>query len=220
MAVEYLERTLKALSQKGGYETSAVLVNAPPDQIHQRIGYAYLQLQKPNEALHHFRTACELNPQVDCYRRLADIYFRQASWDECIQALQQVLRFQKDDPDIYGMMGVAFSQKGDTPTAIAVFREGIKNVPNKKIAVNYHNNIGHLFLQNQRIDDALKEFQTAVSKDWNNAESHFGLALAYLAMNRLTDAQQSLQNVLRVNPSHEKAKQLLARTRAAQAVKI
>ncbi|OGW91985.1 MAG: hypothetical protein A3E74_08485 [Omnitrophica bacterium RIFCSPHIGHO2_12_FULL_44_12] len=78
-----------------------------------------------------------------------------------------------------------------------------------KVAAQFHNNLGTLFLHLNRPDDSVKEFQIAIQRNWNNDEAHFGLARAYVLQNRFPEAKQSLGYALQLNPNHKEAKKLL-----------
>ena len=143
---------------------------------------------------------------------MAKIYFEIQDWDQAIQYAVSAIQTNKEDPELYGIVGVAMTRKGDPKTAIGVFQEGLRYVRDNKGASKFHANSGHLYLQLQQPDLALSEFTSAVAKDYNNRDAHFGLALTYLTKNMPVDARRALQNVLGLDPSHEQAKKLLVQT--------
>ena len=59
---------------------------------------------------------------------------------------------------------------------------------------------------------AIKEYQTAIKLNPNDAESHFGIAEAYRRKNLLGDSERELREALRIDPSHHEARLALGVT--------
>ena len=72
-----------------------------------------------------------------------------------------------------------------------------------------HRNIGNLYLSQKGYDLAVPEFQVALSKDWSDKDSHFGLAMSQLGKNESFSAINSLRDVLRIDPNNKRATQML-----------
>ena len=129
-----------------------------------------------------------------------------------------MLQYDKQDPEVYGLLGVALMQKGekgDIDNALPVFREGLRYTSDRKQQAKFHSNIGHILLNQRHFDSAEEEFRLALSQDWNNPETHFDLALAYIASKELINAQQSLRNVLQLNPKHKQSREMLDKIQTA-----
>lgn len=177
--------------------------------MHNYLAKVYAQMNQPQKAIEHFRISCDAAPNADCMKGLGQMYFQQGQWDNCIQTLATILRNQKEDPDVYGTLGVAFIQKGDYGNAIPVLREGLRYTTDNKKAALFYQNIGHALLQAKQYDFAIQEFQMGVSRDWNNLECHQGLAMAYLGVQQLSNAKKEFENVLRLDPKNQAAKQMI-----------
>ncbi|MBI3313989.1 MAG: tetratricopeptide repeat protein [Candidatus Omnitrophica bacterium] len=208
-AVQYLEMALELLKKKQTASGGMLLVS--PYDLYERLGHSYLAMKQVDKAAANFQAACQIKPDVSCFKRIAQIYFESQRWEDCIRALQQSLAIEKNEANVYGVMGVAYAKKGDPQNAVRTFREGLNYAKDSITMGNFHRNIGNLYLQNQDLNLAVGEFQKAVNKDWNNPENHFGLALSYLAKNQIKEARLSLQKVLNLNPSHAQAKQIMAK---------
>ncbi len=214
-AATYLKRALDAAGSQSVSGTVTALDAAQPSELHTRLGYVYLKMGDPAAARQHFQAACQVNPSVDCHQTLGEMSYEMGDWDSAISELSGVLIEKRDDPDVYGMLGVALTKKGEVDKALSVFQEGILHAKEDADASRLHANVGNLFLQSQKAELALKEFQKAVDKTWEYPEGHFGLALAYLGLSRPQDAQQALRTVLQLQPAHEQARALLARIEEA-----
>ena len=178
-------------------------------EIRTYLAKVYYQLGKPQKALEHFQAACASYPNADCYKGLAQMHFELGQWNECIRDLATVLQVQKDDPDVYGTMGVALIQKGDYANALSILREGLRYSKDNKTSARLQQNIGHVMIQLKHYDMAEKEFQVCIGLDWSNVDCHQGMALAYIGLQRLVDAKKEFENVLRIDPQNQKAKEMM-----------
>ncbi len=203
LAVIEKKKADKTLSKEDGYFEA---------EIYAGLGSSYWMLNKKKESAQYFGVACQADPSPDCRARMAKIYFEIGDWDSAIQQGVAVLQQRKEDTELYGIIGVALTRKGDLQNAAGVFQEGLRYVKDPKMESKFHANSGHIYLQLQRTDLALSEFTSAVSKDWNNRDAHFGMALCYLQKNLAMDAKRALQNVLSLDPANEQAQKLLAQT--------
>jgi tetratricopeptide (TPR) repeat protein len=178
-------------------------------QIHNYLGKVYYKGNQSAAAIEHFRAACAMDLSAGCLKGLAQIHYQLGQWDDCIQALVKVLETEKDDPDVYGTLAVALIQKGDYDNAVSLLQEGLRYAKDTKTEARFHKNLGYVFNQKQHYDVAEKEFQIAIAKDWNNAESHFGLGLACLGRQNPVGAKEAFENVLKLDPKNKKAQELL-----------
>ncbi|HNX69526.1 MAG TPA: tetratricopeptide repeat protein [Candidatus Omnitrophota bacterium] len=194
----YLQRALEATQNK-----------AEMAEIHTSLAKMYYRSQQPKLALDQFKAACSIAASVDCMKGMAQMHYELQQWDECISALATVLQVQRDDPDVYGTIAVAMIQKGMYDQALPLLREGLQYAKDNVSQARFYKNIGNVMIQLKRYDLAEKEFQVAVSKDWNNVETHMGLAVSYIGTQNLLGAKKELQDALRIDPQNAKAKELL-----------
>lgn len=211
-AVAFYEKGLRALEKK-----KADKKITPEDAYYQAemyagMGVAYWTMDKKKDAAQFFSAACQADPTVDCKTRMAKVYFEIQDWDQAVQQGVAALQENKEEPELYGIIGVALTRKGDLQNAVGVFQEGLRYAKDPKAASKFHANSGHLFLQLQNPDMALAEFTSAVGKDYTNRDAHFGMALTYLTKNMPIDARRALQNVLGLDPDNESARKLYIQT--------
>lgn len=206
-ALEYLEL---ALAQLNSQPRSQAQINSL-SVLYGEIGAIYLKMDRQKEAFEHFQAACDLTPNVDCHKQLGKAMFNEKQWDAAIREFANVIQTEKKDPDIYGMLGTALAQKGDLNNAINVFEEGLKYATAPKMQALLHRNIGNLYLSINRYAEAQPEFQMAISKDWQDVDSHFGLAVSQLGKEETISAVNTLRDILRIDPNNKKAKDMLLR---------
>ncbi len=178
-------------------------------EIHNALGRIYYKSNKQPQAIEHFRKACSMDMNVSCLKGLAQIHYELGQWDDCLQVLAKVLQIDKTDPDVYGTLATVVMQKGDAEGAIGLFREGLRYAKDNATAAKFYKNIGYILVQKQQYSPAEKEFQMAIAKDWNNAESYLGLSMVYLGLQDPVNAKEALKNVLRLDPKNNKAKEML-----------
>lgn len=202
-AIGYLEQALKAAEGKGS--------NIDIYEIHTRLGFSYFDLKQFSNGFSHLETACHMRPSLECHQKLGELYLSHGNPEKASQELSGVLSVKRNDPHLYGLLGVAFAQMDQHEKAISVFQEGLKYTSDRKTFSGFYKNIGGLYLQAGQAEGAIQSFQKAIENDWNNPESHMGLALAYMIKNRAAEARQSLKNVLLIDPLNPEAKDILSR---------
>jgi len=93
----------------------------------------------------------------------------------------------------------ALQMSGDMEGAEATLRDILKESPGNPIALN---NLGYFLLErNERIEEALKLIEQAVSVDPTNPSYLDSLGWAYYKAGKLNDAEKHIKNALRYDPS-------------------
>lgn len=179
-------------------------------QTYLEVGTIHYGAGNQKQAFEHFKAACDIEPSTECHQRLGMSFFQAQQWDAAARELSLAVQGDKKNADLYGYLGTALTQKGDLPNAAAVFREGAELTQQPLLKAQFYRNIGSLYMSTGSYALAEPEFRFALAKNWNDPESHLGLALAQVGLNQQTAAKESLRNVLRINPQHEHAKKILA----------
>ncbi len=186
-------------------------------QISQILRYRaeiYSKMKKPAEAFKDLEKSCNALPTVDCHKSLGLMYLEKKQWAASARELSGVLRYDKKDANVYGALGTALVQMGNTDNGLGVFKEGLKYAKDNKLAAQFYKNMGNILLNQRHFEAAGQQFQMAIAKDWNNADSHFGLALAYIGSKQAMSARETLKDVLRIDPKYPKAKEMLGKIEA------
>ncbi|OGW79475.1 MAG: hypothetical protein A2Z83_02805 [Omnitrophica bacterium GWA2_52_8] len=204
-------RFMNMALQNSAKKSSGLLGNDSISDIHQNLGTIYWNMGNRKVAMDHFKTSCKSNETPECHRKMGYLYYELQEWNNAIGELASAIPYYKEDAEVYGLLGVALSRIQEYEKAVGIFREGLKYIQDQKSAALLHKNLGSIYMQYQQWDLAVTEFQLALAKNWNVPESHMGLGVAYYAQSRLPQARQSFMNVLRINPNHAKAKELIAK---------
>ena len=64
-------------------------------------------------------------------------------------------------------------------------------------------------LSSRQYDQAAAAFKRVIKADASSIEAHFGLGQAYLEIGAFDDAKTAADTVLRLNPNHHKARELI-----------
>src|SRR5262249_51012981 len=104
---------------------------------------------------------------------LAMLAFADENWDEAIEASKKAVALDPKNATAYNEIAYGNAWTGHYEDAIAVAQQQVALAPDEP---NPHDTLGEIYLAANRMDDALSEFQTAVSKS-----EKFTLALVAVA---------------------------------------
>ncbi len=211
LGIAYFEKKRLAESERYFKRVLEIVPERSEDalQANMYLGRICFQNKKPQEAINRFSKACSLRPSVDCFKGMAQMHYDLKQWDFCISTLAASLQINKEDSNTYSMIGMAYIQKNQPEQAMSFFKEALKYEQDPKAAAGIYQNIGYLCLQQEWLDEAIKEFQYGIAKDWSNVSCYMGIGLCYMAQNSLGAAKKTFEEVLRLDPKHAKAKELL-----------
>jgi Flp pilus assembly protein TadD len=73
-----------------------------------------------------------------------------------------------------------------------------------------HNNLGCIFAEQQKLDDAIRQFTASLELRANNADAQRNLGRALVLQNRMAEAEAPLRTAVRLKPEDPEAHQALA----------
>jgi len=205
-ALRYFEMTLSELNRlpRGSDQIRAL------SHTYMEVGSIYHGMGNQQQAFAAFRAACDIEPSSECHQRLGMTFFREQQWRDAARELTAAIQYDTKNADLYGYLGTALTQTNDLRAAVTVFRQGLELTQQPVLKAQFYRNIGNLFLSTQSYALAEPEFRAALAKNWNDAESHLGLALTQIGLKQTRAATDSLKNVLRIEPQHARAGSILA----------
>ena len=124
---------------------------------------------------------------------------------------REALRLVPDNPEVHYNYGRLLLRTGRIAEAEPHLSEAIKLMPDLADAYNC---LGIIRKRQNRRDDAMACFQSAVRYDTNHWQAHLNLAQAYLTLGDPKKAIPELRETLRIQPSLEPAQQALAKALA------
>lgn|GEM_PF-1958303 len=152
---------LLAKGERGEARTAAlVAVDDHPDAVeaHYCLGRAYLALGRRWDALESFEAALALDPDdVPSLVGLLATHLHIEEHDDEVEELSDLLREKApDDPYVLLNLAVAADGRGDTPSALALYRQAIDAAPALPIA---HYNLARLLEREQGLEAARPEYE-------------------------------------------------------------
>jgi Tfp pilus assembly protein PilF len=186
------EKTLSAPNPgKEGNESEAMRANT--------LGVAYMNQQKFAEAQKYFEKAMATDPKFAVARlNLGVAFLSQQKLEAARAALEQATQQRPKDPYGWYNLGLVYKDTGETEKAIAAFRHVTELSPE----ADAHYFIGYLEVQLQKYDEAIAEFQKALSAFPYHASAEFGIARAYQRKGDSESARQHLARFQKITTEH------------------
>jgi tetratricopeptide (TPR) repeat protein len=123
-------------------------------------GRLYLDMQKHDRGVRYLEKAVRLRPESALAQRyLGDGYAALDMKDEAVKAYKQAIKLNPDDAAALSAVGCLFEARGENTEIATVFCEqSVAISPNNGL---FRHRLGFLYLQQDRLEEALKEFEKA-----------------------------------------------------------
>jgi hypothetical protein len=170
----------------------------------------FLQTAHWNDSRALFTHGLDINPRsFAAYSHLASMANEANQPEQAIPLIQQAIRI-RGDAARYSIYAEALRRKGQTTDAIAAYREALRQDDAYPPALA---NLAVMLAESGRLDEAIPLARRAVEVEPYSAPNRFNLALMYLNGNQPPLAREQLQAVLRLDPNHAGARDLLREMR-------
>jgi len=182
-----------------------------------RADYFFVQGLKNNQidlAIENLEKAIEKNKRsIDYYVTLSDFYFQKGArirefnnFDKSIEILERVIKLYPNNYRSYFILGetylkmVSFAQNKNLvfQKAEQAFKNSLKFFPN---SVDTHLNLGIVFIQQQKFEQALTEFKKCVLINPKKVECLFNQGKIYEQQKDFKQAKEFYQKVLKIDPN-------------------
>jgi len=187
----------------GGLSIYRSALEAHPDDwaLHHQIAQLLLEMDKPAQAVRHFRRVTERLPHQDRYRyALAEALARtgrvQDAWSVLL-TLQRPRLFSK--ADALNELGFELASKGQRKAAVLLFEEAIAAAPTHVEALS---NLGIALVTMGRANEAWAYYQQALSLEPTNVKTRNNLGAVAAQLGRQDEAVQHFQEALRLEPGN------------------
>ena len=134
---DYLDEALKEKdpSKKIEIYKEALKINSDKDVVYAKMGLAYLELEKYNEAIDAYKEALKINPSNDeAHCNMGFAYFKLKESKEAIDAYKKALKINPDNDVAHCNMGLAYLELKEPKKAIASCEKALKINPDNEIA--------------------------------------------------------------------------------------
>ncbi len=196
--------------------------------VHLALGKAYEQQGNVTAALKQYEHAVLIKPELsEAYSRMAALHIAQGKQFEtqrntvaALKEYRQATLIDPQNPEPYLRMAELRETRGDLEFAVAELRSGAELMPN---SAALHQRLGDNLLKLEKIDDAIKEFETTLSLQPGNSAATDGLTRAFylkaqkdspgsfLLSNDYENAEIALQRAIRLRPNDLRLRLALAK---------
>jgi tetratricopeptide (TPR) repeat protein len=165
---------------------------------HNSFGIALFRKGSVDEAMVHFQTALQINPDyADAHNNFGIALLRMSNVDEAMVHFQKALEITPDYADAHNNLGSALLQKGSVDEAITHFQTALQIKPDSAEA-SY--NLGNALLQKGKVDEAMVYYQKALQINPADSEACYHLGSALLQKGRVEEAIAHFQRALQIKP--------------------
>ena len=171
---------------------------------HYKIGVAYLNENKVQQAFVEFQKAYEFNPNdKEVLNAIGTIYL--LHYDETAQAIDFFARATAIDPgysEAYNNLGFSYERLGRFNEAIPFYKKAVSNLlyttPDKAYI-----GMGNAYYRLGKFEDAINSYKEAAKRNPNLSLTYLRIALCYNAMGRYGDASSAMSYALTLDPFYK-----------------
>lgn len=171
---------------------------------HYKIGVAYLNETKAQQAFVEFQKAYELNPRnKEVLNAIGYVYLMH--FDETEKAITFFEKAATVDPnysDSYNNLGYAYEKLGQYDTAISYYKKAISNLlyqtPEKSFI-----SMGNSYYRLGKYEDAITAYKEAIKRAPDLILPYMRMALCYNAMGRYGDASTAMTYAITTDPAYK-----------------
>jgi CheY-like chemotaxis protein/Flp pilus assembly protein TadD len=201
--------------KKGDYKRAqfcfekATELNRLDVSSYHALGQIYYKQGKMNLALENFGKAMDISPRhSDRALNFAKLLLKKNQLAEAEKVMRLVLKTKANDPDFKEDIADTASLHGLCELAVKTYREVLRADPER-----YYLNkkIGLTCFRMGEYSEAVKMLEKGLDKVPEDIQALMALAKAYLTLNIKMRADNTLAKVLRIDPKHQEARELLAK---------
>jgi tetratricopeptide (TPR) repeat protein len=171
------------------------------DEAHLYLGVALWQQGNARGAEDELRGYLEKNPRsAEGWKTLGAVYVKLDQLQEAKKSYEAALRIDDKDPDTHYDYALCAERFGNFLFAIGEYENVVKIQPNQWKALT---NLGRLYRNAGRYDDALKYFERAIALRPNEPDLQLHKANVLIQLKRDQDARTALQEFVRLAPTSD-----------------
>ncbi|TSC90611.1 MAG: TPR Domain containing protein [Parcubacteria group bacterium Gr01-1014_2] len=129
---------------------------------------------------------------------------RNILWGDPAKFYEDILKYSPSSVRIMTNLGNLYSEKGDLVKAEELFKRAIEN-PDGNLFAQPHYNLGNLYRDTERTDEAIKQYQKAIEVDSSFPFSYQNLAEIYVNKKRdLVSGIKTLEELKKIQPGNSR----------------
>ena len=181
----------------------------PRQETHYELGIAYKDSKMSTEAIAEFQKAIDLDPNFTAaHTSLGEVYLEMGRLDDAENAANAALRIDANSQPARQLLDDIKQVRPPTPRQSTPTKSA-STPPADTSDVKQDLERGMIFLNNRQYNQAAAAFKRVIKADANSVEAHYGLGQAYLEIGAFDDAKSATEEVLKRNPTHPPARELL-----------
>lgn len=207
---------------------SAIRNHSGNATAHYGLGRAYLTQGMLNDAYNELNTAmAQYNQQHirsgPVNLAMGDVLNAQGNINGALKFYRESIQIKAETPDAYMRVADIRDARGDIELAISELRGGLEAMPNN---MDLHQRIGDESLKLEKLDDAMKEYQTILNSNPSNAAAAKGITRCYylksqkeaggafLVSNEYESAKAMMEKAIQLNPNDMELRLAAAKLRS------
>ena len=171
------------------------------------LGMLAAQAGDDTEAISNFERALELRPSYGtALVNLGNLYRRRGDLGQAETVLERARDSEPENPEVSYSLGMLYARRDDSERAEQYLKTAIRLKRDYPEALN---NLGVLLTQQQRYGEAETDFRTCIEAAPAFDQAYLNLARLYVVLNDKQKARDILEALLRQQPNHTMAQQML-----------
>jgi tetratricopeptide (TPR) repeat protein len=189
----------------------AAKINPGNSTAHYGLGKCYVKQGNFDDAIKELNTSLYQNVNsAPAKLAMGEAYAGQGNSVAAIAAFQDSIRIKPENPEAYLHIADIRELRGDMEHSIAELRSGLELLPD---SIELHERIADESLKLEKLDDAIKEYQTVLNKNPSDAGAAKGLTRAYymkgskeasgayFSSNEFENAKSYIDKAVQMNPN-------------------
>lgn len=175
-------------------------------EAHYKIGISNLNNNMLQLAYVEFQHSVDKNPKAKkSYYALGHIFFVQKNYPEAEKVFKKAIRIDKKYSDAHNYLGMVYERMRNHELAVREFKKALEN--NKYLTPHKaHYNMGRNYVQLGKIEEAIEEFQKAVTVAPDYAAGFNALGKALVRKERPTEAVEAFNTALKIAPNFSESR--------------
>jgi tetratricopeptide (TPR) repeat protein len=156
---------------------TAISLNSGNSTAHYGLGRALYKQGQNDEALKELNTSLyQFRNSAPVHLTLGDVYAAQGNTVAAVKEYNAAIAIKPENPDAYLHIADIRESRGDLELSIGELRSGLEMMPNNP---DLHLRVADASLKLEKLDDAMKEYNTVLAATPGNTAAAKGLTRAY-----------------------------------------
>lgn len=213
-----------SLGEAEGDFKQAIQYNSGNSTAHYGLGKTYLKMGNVDAAIKELNTAMYQNRNSwPTHQAMGEAYQAQGNTNAAMAEYEKSIAIKPENPEAYLHIADVLEGRGDLEISISRLRGALALMPDNP---DLHQRIGDESLKLEKLDDAIKEYETVMNTNPGNAQAAEGLTRGYflkaqkesggafLVSNDFEAAKRQIDKAIQLNPNNMELRLAAAKIRA------